>query len=198
MHISFRHSNTPKLAIEKDNLVGQSCFFLLFSFLLSFMYFERSWGQNKDLLFKKLASMYIMHLFWIKRGLGMSSFDLCSVLYFTVPSGFQFADKFKEAKGTTRAAGSTGSGASSSSVTGVNVTTNGTSSSGAVNGVTESPISTPSIGHKSSSVKSNSSASSGEVRNKGYSRRFFRVKKWPLFCLLNCGCTHLHLKPWWC
>ena len=85
---------------------------------------------------------------------------------------FQFADKFKEAKGSTRTAGNTGSGASSSSVTGVNVTTNGTSS-GAVNGVTESPISTPSIEHKSSSVKSNSSASSGEVRNKGFFKEIF-------------------------
>ena len=42
------------------------------------------------------------------------------------------------------------------------VTANGTSS-GAVNGTTESPLSTPSVGHKTSSVKSNSSASSGEV-----------------------------------
>lgn len=75
----------------------------------------------------------------------------------------KFADKFKEAKGTTRTAGSTGSGTSSSSTTGVNV--NGTSST-AVNGTTESPLSTPSIGHKTSSVKSNSSASSGEDETK--------------------------------
>lgn len=78
----------------------------------------------------------------------------------------KFADKFKEAKGSSRTAGSTSSGNSNSSVTGVNaVTTNGTSS-GTVNGTTESPLNTPSVGHKSSSVKSNSSASSGEEESK--------------------------------
>lgn len=78
----------------------------------------------------------------------------------------KFADKFKEAKGSSRTAGSTSSGNSNSSVTGVNaVTANGTSS-GTVNGTTESPLNTPSVGHKSSSVKSNSSASSGEEESK--------------------------------
>lgn len=76
----------------------------------------------------------------------------------------KFAEQFKEAKGATRSTpGSTASGASSSTGTGSNaaVSSNGTSS-GAVNGVTESPQGTPFIGHKSSSLKSNSSASSGE------------------------------------
>ncbi|XP_078376738.1 homer protein homolog 2-like isoform X2 [Oculina patagonica] len=74
----------------------------------------------------------------------------------------KFAEKFKEAKGATRTAGSNSSVNSNSSGTPVNaVTTNGTSS-GTVNGTTDSPLSTPSVGHKTSSVKSNSSASSGE------------------------------------
>ncbi|XP_020620008.1 homer protein homolog 1-like [Orbicella faveolata] len=78
----------------------------------------------------------------------------------------KFADKFKEAKGSTRTAGSTSSGNSNSSATGVNaITTNGTSS-GAVNGTTDSPLNTPSVGHKTSSLKSNSSASSGEEESK--------------------------------
>ena len=72
----------------------------------------------------------------------------------------QFADKFKEAKGSIRATGSTGSTTSSSSATGVTV--NGTSS-GVVNGMAESPQGTPNAAHKTASVRSNSSASSGEV-----------------------------------
>ena len=72
----------------------------------------------------------------------------------------QFADKFKEAKGSIRATGSTGSTTSSSSGTGVTV--NGTSS-GVVNGTAESPQGTPNAAHKTASVRSNSSASSGEV-----------------------------------
>lgn len=81
---------------------------------------------------------------------------------------YQFAEQFKEAKGSTRSAAvSTASSASSSSGTAgsnVAVSSNGTSNVAAVNGTTISPLGTPSIGHKSSSVKSNSSASSGEVR----------------------------------
>lgn len=80
----------------------------------------------------------------------------------------KFAEQFKEAKGATRSTpGSTASGASSSTGTGSNaaVSSNGTSS-GAVNGVAESPQGTPFIGHKSSSLKSNSSASSGEEETK--------------------------------
>ena len=73
----------------------------------------------------------------------------------------QFADKFKEAKGSIRATGSTGSTTSSSSATGVTV--NGTSISGVVNGTAESPQGTPNAAHKTASVRSNSSASSGEV-----------------------------------
>ena len=58
---------------------------------------------------------------------------------------------------------SNNSGNSNSPAAPVNtVTTNGTSS-GSVNGTTESPHSTPGAGHKSPSLKSNSSASSGEV-----------------------------------
>lgn len=71
----------------------------------------------------------------------------------------KFADKFKEAKGSIRATGSTGSTTSSSSATGVTV--NGTSS-GVVNGTAESPQGTPNAAHKTASVRSNSSASSGE------------------------------------
>lgn len=97
-----------------------------------------------------------------------SDLFLGKTISFNLPHNNQFAEKFKEAKGASRTAGSTGSGTPPSSVTGVNitVTANGTVG-GAVNGTTESPSHTPSIGHKSSSVKSNSSASSGEVRNEG-------------------------------
>lgn len=78
----------------------------------------------------------------------------------------KFAEKFKEAKGGTRTAGSTNSGSSNLSAAPVNVVTANGTSSGAVNGTTESPLSTPSVGHKTSSVKSNSSASSGEDESK--------------------------------
>ncbi|XP_015754692.1 PREDICTED: homer protein homolog 2-like [Acropora digitifera] len=82
----------------------------------------------------------------------------------------KFAEQFKEAKGSTRSSAvSTTSSASSSSGTAgsnVGVSSNGTSNVAAVNGTTVSPLGTPSIGHKSSSVKSNSSASSGEEEAK--------------------------------
>ena len=100
-----------------------------------------------------LSSMSASESFWF-------CFDSESFFDFVFACGYQFADKFKEAKGVARTAGSTGSGTSSAA--GVTVTTNGTVT-GAVNGTTESPLSTPSAGHKTSSVKSNSSASSGEV-----------------------------------
>lgn len=85
-------------------------------------------------------------------------------------AGIQFADKFREAKGSIRATGSTGSTTSSSSATGVTV--NGTSS-GVVNGTAESPQGTPNAAHKTASVRSNSSASSGEVSTMaGHNRPF--------------------------
>lgn len=78
----------------------------------------------------------------------------------------KFAEKFKEAKGGSKAAVGNNNGNSNSSPAPVNaVTTNGTSS-GSVNGTAESPHSTPGVGHKSPSVKSNSSASSGEDESK--------------------------------
>lgn len=82
----------------------------------------------------------------------------------------KFAEQFKEAKGSTRssAVSTTSSASSSSGTAGSNVAvnSNGTSNVAAVNGTTVSPLGTPSIGHKSSSVKSNSSASSGEEEAK--------------------------------
>lgn len=82
----------------------------------------------------------------------------------------KFAEQFKEAKGSTRssAVSTTSSASSSSGTAGSNVavSSNGTSNVAAVNGTTVSPLGTPSIGHKSSSVKSNSSASSGEEEAK--------------------------------
>lgn len=82
----------------------------------------------------------------------------------------KFAEQFKEAKGCTRssAVSTTSSASSSSGTAGSNVavSSNGTSNVAAVNGTTVSPLGTPSIGHKSSSVKSNSSASSGEEEAK--------------------------------
>lgn len=82
----------------------------------------------------------------------------------------KFAEQFKETKGSTRspAVSTTSSASSSSGTAGSNVavSSNGTSNVAAVNGTTVSPLGTPSIGHKSSSVKSNSSASSGEEEAK--------------------------------
>ncbi|XP_074638517.1 uncharacterized protein LOC141896993 isoform X2 [Acropora palmata] len=82
----------------------------------------------------------------------------------------KFAEQFKEAKGCTRssAVSTTSSASSSSGTAGSNVavSSNGTSNVAAVNGTTVSPLGTPSTGHKSSSVKSNSSASSGEEEAK--------------------------------